>query len=330
MVDLKINLKIKKCGDTKLEISESKGIMSAAAFFITISIFLIAQIYLLNNIRTRTLTSDTLISNRVYYLYDSIRKSAADIIEVELGNITQAMTLNVTIDEQENFTYVNFTEKFPQDTSAFKKDMSKYDAFAENYLNESNLKINTSIDGLGGKMESVIYPYGIIYTHTDQWGNGDKREYEIIPGDGLDELNGYKLTVHLLDGWKVMPERAIWGPLKLGDLNFNMTVISTGGNPTYSTEQLVSRIQKSTFKIDANITNSSGYYEGWVRAIISDVNPGGLLFQMHMVHAIVSTGLNLTEVPGQTEVSFPEGKINVTETLYNIQKNGTVRTWYLP
>ena len=91
-----------------------------------------------------------------------------------------------------------------------------------------------------------------------------------------------------------------------------------------ATKLLLSRIEKSAFKIDANITNASGYYEGWVKGTISDVNPGGFLFQMHMVHGIVSTELNLTEIPGQTEVDFPDGKINVTETLYNIQKNSSV------
>jgi hypothetical protein len=202
--------------------------------------------------------------------------------------------------------------------------MAKYDDFAETYLNSTNVAINTSIDEVGRKMALEIEPYGILYTHTDPWGNGDKRQLEVIPGDGLDNLTGYYFTMQLLNNWSVMPERALWGPLKSGDLIVNITTISHNGTPIHTTEESVSRIEKSTFKVDANITNSSGYYEGWIRAIMSDEHDGGLLFEMHLVEGVLTTGLNMTEMPGATKVELPDGKINVMENLYNIQKNGTV------
>ena len=301
-----------------------KGIMSAAAFFITISAFAIAHIFLVNNIRTRSVMSETLLSNRIYYIYDSIRSSAGRMIEVELGNITYLTTMNVSVEEGENSSYVEFTEKFPQDAGDFKADMSKYDDFAESYLNETNIDVDTDIDQIAERMEWEIEPYGIKYTHTDNWASGDKREFEIIPGEGADEITGYWLTIQLLNNWSVMPETEDWGPLKAGDLTINMTTISDGGTPMHSTEELVSRTDKSTFKIDCNLTDASGTYVGWVRSIISDEHESGLLFEMHLVNAMITTGLNLTDIPGSTKVHLPDGKINVMETLYNIEKNGTV------
>lgn len=300
-----------------------KGIMSAAMLFMTISTVLIAQVFLVSNERSRKLTSENLIADRIYYIYKSIEDSTTEIIEKELGNATEVITMNVTIDEQPDYSYVNFTEKFPQNVSEFNEDLDRYERFVEEYLNETNILVDTSISGLGGKMENIIEPYGISYTHVGPWGNGDKRQYEIIPGDGLDEINGYTLTIQLINGWEIMPERGEWAPLKSGDLKFNITIISYDGSPVYTTEEYVSRTLKSTFKIDSN-TTQGGYQEGWIRAIISDVNDGGMLFEMHLTEAVVSTGLNLTEIPGETRVELPDGKINVIENLYNIQKNGTV------
>jgi hypothetical protein len=303
---------------------KKKGIMSAAAFFITISAFAIAHIFLVNNIRTRSVTSETLLSNRIFYIYDSIRSSAGRMIEVELGNITYLTTMNVSVEDGDNSSYVEFTEKFPQDATDFKADMSKYDDFAESYLNETNINVDTDIDQIAEKMEWEIEPYGIKYTHTDNWASGDKRQFEVIPEEGADDITGYWLTIQLLNNWSVMPETEAWGPLKAGDLIVNMTTISDGGSPMHSTEESVSRTEKSTFKIDCNLTNSSGTFIGWVRAIISDEYESGLLFQMHLVDALITTGLKLTDIPGSTRVHLPDGKINVMETLYNIEKNGTV------
>jgi hypothetical protein len=301
-----------------------KGLMSSVALFITISAFMIAHMFLVNNIRTRGLVSETLLSNRIFYIYDSIKSSATRLIEVELGDIGYLTTMNVSVEENGNSSYVEFTEKFPQDATDFKVDMSKYDAFAESYLNETNININTDIDQIGVKMEWDIEPYGIKYTHTDNWANGDKRQFEIIPGEGADDITGYWLTIQLLNNWSVMPETENWGPLKPGDLIVNMATISDGGSPMHSTEESVSRTEKSTFKIDANVTNASGTYVGWMRAIISDEHESGLLFEMHMVDALITTGLNMTDIPGSTIVRLPDGKINVMEALYNIEKNGTV------
>jgi len=318
------NLKTPK--NPKDESTSGKGVMSAIAFFVTISALLIAHIFLISNVRTRSLTSENLIADRIYYIYGFIEHSVVEIIEEELGSIIESITMNVTVDEQQDFSYVTFTEKLPQNVSDFNEDLSKYEDFVENYLNETNIEIKTTISGLGGNMKNVIEPYGITYTHDIPWGNGDKRQYEVTPGENessLDYVNAYTISVQLINGWEVMPERAQWGPKKDGDLKFNITIISYDGQPVYSTEEYLDRTDKSEFKIDTN-TTLGGYFEGWVRAVISDTYNSGLLFEMHLCEGIVSTELNLTDVPEETRIDLPGGKINVVETLYNIEKNGTV------
>jgi hypothetical protein len=300
-----------------------KGIMSAMALFMMMGAFLIAHVLMVSNIRNRSLISGSLIADRIYYIYESIESSAARIIEIELGNSSKPLTMNVTVDEQPDYSYVTFTERLPQNVSGFNDDLARYERFAESYLNWTDIDVSTGISGLGGDMESVIEPYGITYTHVGPWGNGDKRQYEVIPGSGLGNLNGYTITVQLENGWRVVPSSATWGPLKAGDLLVNITTISSGGSPVHSTQQYVSRTDKSTFKVDTNKT-AGGYVEGWVRAIVSDEYDGGVLFEMHLTEAVVSTKLDLDDVPGETTVELPDGKINVVETQYNIEKNGTV------
>ena len=307
-------------------LASKKGIMSAGIFFLTITVFLVVHVFLTNSIRLRGLTSEELIADRVFYLYNSIEQSTREIIEKQLGNITENVTLNVTVDEEANQSTVTFTEKFPQNASKFKTDLGKYERFVETYLNETNILVDTSISGLGGEMEMEIEPYDIFYTHTEPWANGDKRQYEVKPGsdpNSLQNVASYTIIIQLINSWEVMPERAQWGPLKSGDLGFNMTVISYDGDPLYSTQEYVDRETKSEFKIDTN-TTEGGYTEGWVWADISDMYDSGLLFEMHLAEAVVTTKITLNEIPGETKVDLPDGKINVVETLYNIEKNGTV------
>jgi len=266
-----------------------------------------------------------ILANRIYYKFLTIRDSVIEIIEEELGDVTIMMLLDITVDEQPDFSYVTFTERLPQDVGDFNEDLVRYEKFVETYLNETNVDIDTGIGGLGGRMRVEIEPYDIVYDHLPPWGDGDKRQYSVTPLDAehsLDKLNSYNVTVQFVEGWSIQPETAEWGPRKEGDLEVTIKTISDGGTPSYETTEYISRDRKSQFKIDT--IDETGMHEGWVRVIISEDSPGLLLFEMHLSEAIVTTELKLTEIPGKTKVNFPDGQIKVIETKYIIEKNDTI------
>ena len=47
-------------------------------------------------------------------------------------------------------------------------------------------------------------------------------------------------------------------------------------------------------------------------------------YEVKRAEMLVKTRLDLDDVPGMTSVHLLDGKINVKENLYNIEKNGTV------
>ena len=311
----------------KMKGNKTKGmIMSIIAFLILASIFSIAYVFSSSNIQVREIVAQDILANRIYYKFLTISDSAIEIIVTELGDIAKIL-LNVSVDEQPDFSYVAITEKFPQNVTDFNEDLVRYEKFVEGYLNETNIEIDTGIGGLGGRMRIEIEPYGIVYDHIPPWG---QRQYSVTPANAnysLDKLNSYNFTVQLTDGWKAMPSKAVWGPKKAGDLKVSIRVVSDGGVPTYETTEYLSRTVKSAFQIGTNYTSQSTYREGWVRFIISEDSPGSVMFQMHQSQAIVTTALNLTDIPGKTRVNFPDGRINVIENKYIIQKNDTVSIW---
>lgn len=293
-------------------------IISPIVFLILISIFSIVYVSSMKTIELRDVVSQDILANRIYYKFLMISDSTVEIIEKELGDISKNVIFNSTVDEQPDFSYVTFTERLPQDVGDFNQDLVNYEKFVETYLNETNVVVDTGIGGLGGRMRAEIEPYGIVYDHIPPWG---QRQYDVTPNDSddsLGKLNSYNITVKLVNGWIVSPPGS-WSPKKKGDLQVTIKVISDGGTPIYETTDSMSRNTKSTFQIA-----TSGPQTGWIKVTISGDNPGGLLFEMHLAEAIVSTQLNLTEIPGETRVDLPDGKINVIESLYDIQKNDTV------
>lgn len=302
-----------------------KGLMSAAVFYTAIGVFLLAHILLLANIRNRAVASESLISDRIYYVYEAVEYGAAEIIEEELGNETLNITMNVSVQENEDDSIVVFTEKLPQDVFEFKVDLNKYERFVETYVIEPEVAIDTSIGNLGGSMESIIEPYEIIYTHEHPWGDGTKRQFEIKPSednpDALDDVQEYRIFVQLIGNWEVKGT-GVWAPEKSGDLIVNITVLSTDGDPMYTTEDGYSRTTKSVFQLATE--QADGGDTGWISVEVSDAYDSGLEFEMHKCEGYVSTAINLTDIPGQTSVDYTEGKINVRENIYLIEKNGTV------
>lgn len=312
-------MRVKIC---KSDRKTSKGaIMSSIAFLVLISLLSLVYMYSSSSTKLRSLVAQDLISNRIYYNFQTINYATRRIIEEELGGVANPLNkLNVTIDEQPDYSYVTFTERLPQAVANLNEDLLRYEEFVETYLPEGNIEIDTSIAGLGGSMTLVIEPYNIVYTHN-QFG---QRQYYVIPEnteDSLGKLNSYNLTIQLIEGWNITYEGNWgWGPLKSGDLRVTILTMDEAGS-SYETTEYISRSMGSQFKINA----IKGGFEGYVRARFNFDGPGVLTVEAHLTESIVSTELNLTDVPGRTWVDLVDGKINVIETLYYIEKNDTVQ-----
>jgi len=289
-------------------------VMSIIALLVSISIISLSYIVATQKLDIIEVVSRDILAKRIYYKFQTVSDSVVKIIGVE-GNLI--VTMNVTIDEQTDYSYVNFTEKLPQDVDNFNEDLARYERFAETYLPEKNIEVEVNVAGIGGKMTLVVEPYNITYDH-EEFG---KRQVTVIPEDNdssLGNLNSYTINVQLLNGWGAMSETAEWAPKKNGDLKVSITIDG------YETTEFLDRYRKSAFMINTNATIGETYYEGWIRARISEDISGSLVFEMHLCEAMVTTGLNLTEMEGKTRVNMPDGKINITETLYEIEKSSTV------
>lgn len=288
--------------------------MSYIAFLLLMSVFALSFIFSTKNIEMEDIASQNILSDRIYYKFKTIQDSVIDILEKELN--MSSFVLNVSIDEQPDFSYVSFQEKLPQDVSNFIEDLARYENFTEEYLTEKNIDIDADIANIGNTMTLIIEPYNISYTHEDRFG---KRQYAVIPENSENssgKINAYNITVELLDGWQIAS--GAWGPLKNDGLKTTITFIDDSSS--FTTTEYLSKTQKSNFKMD--VTKDT--LEGWIRIRVSDSEPASLRLEMHLCEAIVTTELNLTDIPGKTKVDLLEGQINVIENLYNIQKSDTI------
>ncbi len=288
--------------------------MSYIAFLLLMSVFALSFVFSTKNIEIEDIASQDILSDRIYYKFKTIQDSVIDILEKEFNSTY--LTLNVSVDEQPDFSYVEFQEKLPQTVSNFIEDLARYENFTEEYLTEKNIDVDTDIANIGNTMTLIIEPYNISYTHEQGFG---KRQYAIIPEDNENssgKINAYNITVQLLDGWQI--ESGQWGPLKNDGLKTTITFIDDSSS--YTTTEYLSKTQKSNFKMD--VTKDT--FEGWVRIRVADTEPASLRLEMHLCEAIVTTELNLTDIPGKTKVDLLEGQINVIENLYNIQKNDLI------
>jgi len=291
--------------------------MSPIVFLIFISMFSIAYIFSMNTIQLRENVAQDILANRIYYKFLTISDSVVEIIEKELGGISSVAGLNVTVDEQPDFSYVTIVERLPHGVEEFNEDLANYENFVEKYLNETNVKIDTGIGGLGGSMRIEIEPYNIVYDHPLGFG---QKEVEITPEE-TSTLNAYDMTFKLIDA-NITSTPSFGGPgCSGGSLRWNVTVI--GDSSVYGPViKYIKPDKMCKLQVDATcnqpafkVTNKQN----------TQVNDGDLFVEVLPGCTIISTiSLNLTDVPGKTEVNLPDGQINVIETLYNIQKNDTV------
>lgn len=305
-----------------MRIKNKGAVMSSIAFLVLASLLSLAYLYSSSSISIRSLVTQNLIANKIYYNFHAILRGTIRIIEEELGGVTNPeIQLNISVDEQPDYSYVSVTEKIPQEMvslQGFRDDLGKYEQFVETYMPESNVEIDTGISALGESMTLVIEPYDILYTH-ERFG---QREFFVIPENtenSLGKVNGYDFTIKFLGAWRLTSPGA-WGPFKSGDLRISVSATDEFGTYTYETTEYVSRTEASQLKIDA-----SGPTGGYVRVRIGYAAPGAVTLEVHEAEITITTSLNLTDIPGRTEVDLPDGKINVVETLYNIEKNDTVR-----
>ena len=180
-------------------------VISLIAMLVSISIFSLFYLVASQALDTSEIVSRDIIAKRIYYKFQTISDSANEIIEKELADLYK-LTMDVTVDEQPDYSYVTFTEKLPQeleDVDDFKEDLRRYERFAEAYLPEKNIAVETKVADIGEYMCFLIEPYNITYNHTEGFG---QRQVLIKPEneDLLDNLNGYTINIKLEEPWNVL------------------------------------------------------------------------------------------------------------------------------
>ena len=87
----------------------SKGLfMSLITFLLLSTVFSLIFIFSTKNLQLRQIVSKDILSDRIYYKFQTISDSVLEIIENGLGIGGDTNELNVTVDEQPDFSYVTF------------------------------------------------------------------------------------------------------------------------------------------------------------------------------------------------------------------------------
>lgn len=255
-----------------------------------------------------------LVSDRVYYKFDSI---SSDLLRI----VRQIYGLNVSVEEND-FTIVTFQEELPKSWSEyfdFLSALTLFKSFSETYT-ETNLVTSVNTTDLIAKMPLVVLPYNISYEHKNivetlswSWGNlGD--EYLKITPINVNLLKSYDISLRLVGEKKKDITTSLTGECEVGNLRWNITTVADDGSITNITyidpeEDCSFIVYRGTGKF-VNFTNNENI-------------PGELIVRIKVLKPIFNISLNLTDIPGKTEVSLPPQIIQIKETLYQIEKNDT-------
>jgi len=303
-----------------------KGLVSSLIIlFSFLSILTLAIVFSNRISETSDLVSKSFIFDRVFYKFASIEEA---LIKLLKGLSSSFGGINVTI-ETDGFNKVTIDEVLPRNTSAFKTEVDKFERFAETKMNETNLFVDLNVkDFICGNI--VIQPYGINYTHypTDCENQPAQTRVVIDPISSWSNVTGYELTFMpsgnisgaTFEGWN--------GPgCSKGSLELNITVIgkdaTNGPNVNFADYAKMCR-----FNVD-NITCLGGL--GFIHVIHNqnsrDEDKAVLDIQIQPnCNVTTRIALNLTKTQGRPEVTFPNTQIiKVKETLYEIEKNSSIR-----
>ena len=305
-----------------------KGIISTLAILlIFLVVFALSSTFSTKTSELFDTTIKNLVLDRVYNKFISIEYALERILseEARIGGI------NVTIEENQ-FVIVNFTEILPRipSTSDFSKDLDKFEKFAETKLSETNLIVDLDFTDLKC-LPIVISPYNISYTHlpaTNCQQAPAQTQVAVDPQASWQYVNSYTF-VFKPDGDIAGASVTGWsgpGCDKPTGLGLDITII--GNDITYGPNSTKTDYAKfCRFNID-NIACPAGL--GFIHVIHnqnSDTDDKGVIdVQVHPNCNITSTiSLNLTNIPSKTSVSLPSQTIKVKETLYQIERNDTIR-----
>jgi hypothetical protein len=243
--------------------------------------------------------------------------------EITIGGI------NITIEEND-FNIITFEEVLPRrNASDFQEDLDKFERFARNYMNETNLAVDLNFTGLKC-LSFTISPYNITYTHLPDGSECEKvsaqTEIVIDPQESWKYLNSYTL-VFKPDGNIADASITGWGGpgCDKGNLGLNVTVI--GNDTTYGPSVTSTRFDKMCrINIDQiDCPDGLGFIHVIHNQNSKSADNGTLSIQVQPncnVTSIIS--LNLTDIPGKVRVDLAPQSIKVRETLYQIEKNDTV------
>ncbi|MBI4009609.1 MAG: hypothetical protein HY361_00235 [Candidatus Aenigmarchaeota archaeon] len=266
--------------------------------------------------------------DRVYYKYQSIQNDLRRL----LGGTVNVGGVNVTVEENNNLTVVNFTEVLPRrpGTSDFSKDLDNYEKFAEAKLNETNLLIDLNVIDLKC-LPFIIEPYNIRIIHipdTDCTHASAQTEVIINASSSWQYLKNYTF-IFRPDGNIAGADITGWSGGGCNKPGLGLNIIFIGKDTIrgpFSTTTSYDKICK--FNMD-EIACPGASNKGYVHVVHNqnsqDADKGIIDIQVHPNCNITSTvSLNLTDIPGTTSVSLPTQIIKIKETLYEIEKNDTI------
>lgn len=264
------------------------------------------------------------IIDRVYYKFKSIEDGIKSILskEANVGGV------NITIENQGNFTIVNLTEVLPRfpSNSDFSQDLDKFLNFTMSKFNETNLIINLNFTELKC-LPIIILPYNISIIHipTDCEHVTAQTQVFIQPQNSWGYVNGY--TFVFKPNGKLDTSSQKWIPAQCdngGPVKLSVTINDT--NKSFG-PYLAATDYSQNCKFDVNFVNCPDG-PGSVTVEHKSNDPKGQF--------IISTdptgncnmtstySLNLTTISGKTTATLPAQIIKVKETLYETEKNDTI------
>lgn len=304
-----------------------KGVVST----LIIMLIFITSLLLAINFSSKTLELDdivirNIVLDKVYNTFISIEHAVQELMLFVVPN----GGINITISEQNNYTTVTFNETLPRyvNSSKFNEDLENFERFAETKLNETNLAVDLTLDAKC--LSFVIEPYNITYTHNpaiDCLSVNAHTEVVVDPQYSWQYVNGYSL-IFRPNGNLSSASITQWSGPGCNKAGIALNISFIGNDITVGPSSTTSQYTRMCrFNID-DIACQAGL--GYIHVIHnqnSDEDGNGVIdIEVHPNCNITSSvSLNLTGTLGKVRIETLFQKIKIKETLYNIEKNDTVR-----
>ena len=299
-----------------------KGIMASVIVLLAFLSALLVAIAFAEDIQQNyDVVSVNAVNDRIFYKFSAIENSIIEIIENDLENLVR---LDV---REDNNSYVTINFTLPSRSDNFVSDLLDYESFAEIELNETTLFIDLELDEVRNCFPLTVWPYNISYGTEDGLGScgfgNDETTVRAVPNDDPSEVLGYYSIVSLI-GSDLNVGSASWTPaIDCTGGTLNWTISVTNSTTNYGPiSNMIDPAGSCVFTID-DVASTQ---------ILSIENkPGGsdpdatLEFTLEPgFNASYSVTMELLERSGKTYIGLPPQSINLRETLFQIEKNGTV------